>query len=408
MIPQPISKTKLALVNQVIAGLFPLIAVAVNVIVLGKAWQYFGATSDLPEYYCAAHLVVTRCGNQVYDLLALGRAENLLFPSLAGRSIGLMVPPLAIPWLVPLAFVPVHLAPVLWKTINVIAIFLAILVLRKIFSLTSHDCLWLITGLGLTGPLFESLRIDQLAPLLLFAFCLALWAIKNERPVLAALALSFFWLKPQQIFPFLVLLLACRRFVVLSYWAGFSLLLAFASFVLLGVRGVTNYVMILSPQAVPFMRPEIGPNFRGQLLRLFPQSGQIVMTVSLILLLCVAVKIFLATRRLGKAANWLELGTLFSMPLGLLSSLHCHDYDLILLTPSIVALFKYRQKLTKFVWLLGCCALTGLVFFLPVYIEIHYDYVLKGAVVNPCFIALLLFAISVVVLVNANAEKLET
>lgn len=401
------SKTKLALVNQVVAALFPLLAVAINAIVLGQAWQHFEASSDLPEFYCAARLVVARCGTQVYDLLALGRVENLMFPSLGGRTIGLMVPPLAIPWLVPLAFVPVYALPMLWKTMNVFALLLATAVLKKVFGLTLKDWLWLITGLGLTGPLFESLRIDQLAPLLLFAFCLTLWAIKNERPVLAALAISFFWLKPQQIFLFLVMLLACRRFSILAYWSGFSLLLALTSFILMGAKAVTNYLMIFSPLAATFMQAELGPNFRGQLLRLFPESAHIVMMISLGFLLAAAAIIILITRRFRYAANWLELGILVSMPLGLLSSLHCHDYDLILLTPSIIALFKYRQKLKRFSWLLGCCGFVGLFFFLPVYVEIHYAYLLKGAVINPCFIGLLIFAISVLVLVNANAEKLK-
>ena len=212
MIPQTTSNSKLALVNRIIAGLFPLLAVAINVLILQEAWKYFGVSSDLPEFYCAARLVADHSGSQVYDLSALGRAENLTFPSLQGRLIGLMVPPLAIPWLLPLALVPIWLIPALWKTISVLVLLLATLLLKKVFELTTKDWLWLVTGLGLSGPLFESLRIDQLSPLLLFAFCLALWAIKNERPILAALALSFFWLKPQQIFPIIIMLTACRRF----------------------------------------------------------------------------------------------------------------------------------------------------------------------------------------------------
>jgi Glycosyltransferase family 87 len=407
LIPQTTSKGKLALVNRVIAGLFPLLAVAINFLVLREAWKYFGVSSDLPEFYCAARLVASHCGSQVYDLLALGRAENLMFPSLAGRVIGLMVPPLAIPWLVPLSLVPIWLAPALWKTMSVLALLLATLLLKKVFVLTVKDWLWLITGLAFSGPLFESLRIDQLAPLLLFAFCLALWAIKEERPVLAALALSFFWLKPQQIFPLIVLLLACRRFAILKACLVFSLVLAVASVILMGVKGVANYAMIFTPLAARFMQAEIGPNFRGQLLRFFPDSGQIVMAISLVTLLSAAVLIFLATGRLRKASNWLELGTLLSMPVGLLTSLHCHDYDLILLTPSIVALFKYRQKFIRFRWLLIGCAFVAAPFVLPIYIEIHYAYLLKGALVNPYFVGLLIFAISVFVLVNANAEKLE-
>ena len=170
---------------------------------------------------------------------------------------------------------------------------------------------------------------------------------------------------------------------------------------------MANYSMILSPLSAKFMQAEIGPNFRGQLLRLFPDSAQAVMVVSLVILLSAALLIFLATRRWRNANNWLEMGTLLSMPLGLLTSLHCHDYDLILLTPSIVVLCKYRQKFETFKWLLVPCALVGASFVLPIYLEIHYAYLLRGAVFNPYFFGLLIFAISVFVLARTNAEKLE-
>ncbi len=400
-------KSKLILLNRFVTIIFPVFAAAVNGSLIWLAWKNFGISSDLPEFYCAARLAISHCGSQIYDLVTFGKVENLMFPSLAGRSIGFMLPPLGIPWLLPLGCLPVHAVAIVWKSLNVSAVILAIVLLKKIFSLALKECLWLITGLGFSGPLFEALRIDQLAPFLLLAFCLALWAIQSDRPLLAGAILAVFWLKPQQILAFLIALLACGRFASLSYWLGFSVLLALASVLLLGVDGVAKYAMIFSPMAAPYMQSELSATFRGQLLRMFPQSGHMVMLGSIVLLLAALALIFNLTRQFRKSSNWLEVCTLVAMPLGLLSSLHCFSYDLILLTPALVVYFKYRDRLSRASWLFAGIFAFCFCFVLPIYLKIHYDYLLKGGVINPFFIALLLFAISVLSLVNTNAERLK-
>jgi hypothetical protein len=155
------------------------------------------------------------------------------------------------------------------------------------------------------------------------------------------------------------------------------------------------------------MRDEIGPNYRGQLLRLFPHSSHTIALVSFALMLLTLFMIFMTMRRFSKSTHWLEVGTLVSMPLRLLSCVHCLPYDLILLTPSIVALLKYRSKLEVHSWLIFSLPIFAVFFFFPIYSKINGLYVKNGGVVNPFFICLLIFAISVFVLVNANAAKLK-
>jgi len=393
----------------VIPLLAALMAVSILAGLLVLASKSFGRVSDLPEYYCAARLVIAGSGAQVYDLAALGRAENTTFPSLAGRCIGLMVPPLAIPVLMPLGFCPPSWAPTLWKIINVSALLASLCLLKALGELDTKTFLWFLAWFALSGPLFESLRIDQLAPLLLLALCAALWALKHNHPIVAAFALSVFWLKPQQIWPFALVLLACKRFKVISIATIISILLGLVSWYLLGYKGITNYAMVLSPVAEPFMQSNLGPTIRGQLLRIFPQQSQAVMVFSLLALIAISLLIFFTARRFASGKNAIEIGTLLAMPLGLLASLHCHDYDLILLAPAIVFLLKYASKLTSNRWLLLAFAILVIPFMLSFYEDIHYSYLLiKGGLINPYFGILLVFALGVLVLIIANKTALNS
>jgi hypothetical protein len=94
------------------------------------------------------------------------------------------------------------------------------------------------------------------------------------------------------------------------------------------------------------------------------------------------------------------------MPLGLVTSLHCHDYDLLLLVPSAVALLKSSaaRKLPAWTKLAGIAALP--LFLQPVYTYIHYDGLLKGMRINPLFIVLLIFAV-VMFTLTASARSIE-
>jgi hypothetical protein len=108
--------------------------------------------------------------------------------------------------------------------------------------------------------------------------------------------------------------------------------------------------------------------------------------------LAALVVIFLQGRRWGRGTHWLAIGLLVAMPLGLLTSLHCHDYDLVLMIPSLVAYLKSGSTAMTPRWLLVPTVVLVPAFLLPFYADIHYGYLLKGGLINPLFVGLVLYS----------------
>jgi hypothetical protein len=183
--------------------------------------------------------------------------------------------------------------------------------------------------------------------------------------------------------------------------------LAGCAFSLLGPYVISKYGMVFSPAVDPYMQSSLGATLRGQLLRLFPDAHKPVMLVSLAALVGSCLLIFFEARRFAKTPYAMELGTLLAMPLGLTTSLHCHDYDLILLTPSIIILVKYADKWKRCRWLLPIFGLIILSFMLPFGISVHYDYLLKGGAINPYFWELLALALGILVIIRVNQEEFD-
>jgi hypothetical protein len=147
------------------------------------------------------------------------------------------------------------------------------------------------------------------------------------------------------------------------------------------------------------MQPELTPTLRGQLLRLellpsmqaIPHMGTLI-TVTTVLFYAAACGFsFWLARRSRKLDKALELGVLATIPLTVVTSFHCHSYDLLLLVPTILMLFTDRPVTTSPFLKLAIMAV-GAIFVVPFCIYLHYDYLLKGGIANPWFAALCLLA----------------
>ncbi|HEY9793503.1 MAG TPA: hypothetical protein V6D22_24095, partial [Candidatus Obscuribacterales bacterium] len=85
------------------------------------------------------------------------------------------------------------------------------------------------------------------------------------------------------------------------------------------------------------------------------------------------------------------------LPLGLLTSLHCHDYDLLLLLPGMASLTRtvFWRKLSD--WTKGAFMIGIAAFVLPFYNDIHYGFLLHGGTINPHFLLLLGFSFAMII-----------
>ncbi len=381
----------------ILAGLAPVIPL----LLLIEAHNYSGCISDFPEYYASARLILEGKGAFVYSLPELGRVQQELFPNLNGRVIGLYVYPFSLPFLLLLGLLPLQAAPAVWTVLIIIAFSGSIVVLGRTFHLTQTQVLLLYAFSWLFGPLYEAIRIGQLSPFLLLFFAGGIAALKSERWLVAALMLSCLLLKLQELLPFIAFLAGARRYRVLCYFVCLALFCFLISLLMLGFHGYENYYRLIMDAGANStgMQPELNPTFRGQLLRLFPHFASLVSLVAAVVFAVALVFCFCLGRRMSGSKKWLEPALIGAMPLGLVTTIHMHDYDLLLLLPGIVALISSGL-------LSRICSLQRITilmlapaFFLPAYSIIHYSYMLQGGVVNPLFVMLaclaaLLFALS--------------
>jgi hypothetical protein len=374
--------------------------------------QNLGQVSDLPEYYASARSILSGHGPDIYDLKALGDLEHELFPDTlaAGRVIGFFIPPFAVPWLVPIGFFPLPAAIYVWKFLLVGALALSFVLLGRHLKLGKVGIIWMFAWLTLTGPVYESLRIDQIAPLLLLALVIAFILLEKRRTIFAALALSVLFLKPQVIVPLLVLLLGLGEYSAVAFTLMWGAIVAMAAFLMLGAKAFYNYkaVMLYATSVETYMATNLSPTFRGQMLLLFPDHRSTVDAISLALLLISLVVIFLIGRCFAGTTRGGRHALVAAMPLGLISALHSHLYDLLLLTPIVVLLAKNFAKIQRVRSLAYLACLSGIPFLVPIYASIHYDYLLKGAKINPLFLSLLLLSVAVIPVMTANQRQLES
>jgi hypothetical protein len=394
---QKISLTKLMppnktnLLNAFVAWAIALLGTGVCAFMVSGSLRHFGDVNDLPEYYAGAKLLLENHAGQIFQLQSFFEYEKELFPMLT-RGIGLFLPPLAVPLLAPIALLPLNLAPVLWTSILSVALVLAIFGLARYFGLQRQALAWLIGLTMLSGPACEGLRIGQLAPLLLFVLVAFMHFARAGKSVPAGVSLALLVLKPQQMFPLIIYLIGAKKFRVLSIAAGVVIALTLLSLPFFGMDGYMQYLKVVSDKANLFaMQPELNATIRGQVLRFTGYGSNIPTIAGICALLGFTVFAFLLGRRYKDDSRWLEAMMAGAMPLGLATSMHCHDYDLLLLIPGVVALARGTFNFGK--WSPIVAAIAGAVFLQPFYAEIHYSYLKSGAPLNPHFIALFVAAL---------------
>lgn len=370
------------------------------------------ALKDMPEFYAPGRLMFSGAFADVYKPEVYQPLVRQLFPEHEAPI--LYIPPYGLPLLLPLGCLPPALADPAWFAFLILCSFASVVVLKVTLKL-QHKFVMRIAGLlCLSGPEWEAIRNGQLAPILLLSLSLALYffcrdlaqsvsakvlgKVKHNN-IFAALALTPLLVKPQLAVPVLVFLLGAGQYQVLALLAALGVVLNAVALVMFGSNTYVAYFELL--QRVQENRvwqvPEVTPTVRGQLLRFFPTADSTVMLVS-IGALCVGMAcVFLIARKYRNSSNWWEYLALGAMPVGLVTALHCHNYDLLLLLPTIVVFMfgASTQSLSnkrKLLWLLLLVPLM-----MPVYNKIHYEYLLVGGSINLLFLDLSVVAVASII-----------
>lgn len=383
--------------ENVVATLFAILGVVTLCGLTYLSLPAFGGISDLPEYYAPAKLIAEGKGALGYTLQGLAEAQHRLFPSMGGRVVPLFVPPPGLEIVYPIAIFSPETARVVWKGVLAFCLAFSIFLLKKTFKLGYKQTCYLIAAVTLSDAAYNSMRIDQLAPILLMSYALSLYCFEIKGDLAAGLWLCLIILKPQQFLPYMAFLAGTKRFKTLIATSCVILVLCITAFAHIGQDGFSNYAALVSaPSSLPYMQPELTPTIRGQLLRFFPASASLIFSItSAFYLATIALAAFVGWKFRNRKNSHL-IGVLSIMPLALVTSMHCHTYDLLLLVPTIILIFSEAIMPFGPVWKLAIM-LGGIAFMLPLSIEFQYAYLLKGGQFNVWFFLLLPLAAALLI-----------
>lgn len=365
--------------------------------------------SDGPQYYGISKMLGEGKGARVYAQPDYSDVTAECFPDLKGRKRETFLAPFSLPWLYPLHLVPANIFISVWTVFLGASLLASLLILSRTFNLQTGQTAWFCAFLFLSGSAYESLRIGQLAPLLILAFSAALYFAKKEKWWLVGIALSFLILKPQELLPIALALLAGGRWKWIPSFAACGLALLAASYLMIGFEGYAGYSEIMRDiyNNNNSLHTELAPTIRGQLLLLFPNMVQPITTVTTALNLAGLALIVFWSRRLKDSPNWLESTFFAALPFACITALYWHSYDLLLLMPVIAIAMKDNLSKEIPIWLKLILTPLAVIFFLPAYIFVHYNYLLEGGKINPFFIAILIFT-AVSIYISAKSKEVDT
>lgn len=309
------------------------------------------------------------------------------------RAVPTYLPPPSLFWFLPFGLMSGSQAFIAWKIVQIAALIGSIFLLKDAWGLNRKAVCYLIAGICVSGPAFAATQLGQISMLILCALSTMVWSFKKDKLWLAAIALSVLMLKPQEGLPLMIFLAGAKRYKMLSMTIGVLAVASLVIFCFIGVQGMTDYLAtttaIDTSQSV-WMQSELGPTVRGQLLRLAPESKGLITKASSIVMLISWAYIFFSGRKFAARPAWFGACLLIAVPVGVLTCLHLHSYDLLLLVPSLVLVLSGPLESIAPSWLLLAGFLITGTFMVPFYIFIHWDYLLKDHwILNPHFFALL-------------------
>lgn len=345
------------------------------------SFKYLSKFSDFPEYYTVSWMVTHGCGSDIYNLSRYELAQNQFFPQMSERIVGFYLAPMAAPMLLPVHLLPLQHSFFLWFVFLFVCLLVSIFLLVKGLKLSFKSALMIWAFICISGPAFESLRIGQIAPVLLLGYSAFILCQGLNRPWLSGLVLLPFLCKPHLLLPQIAFLAGGRRYRELIVLLAMAVVLLGGAFYMIGFEGLNSYYGHVQTNLI--VQEHITPTLRDQIRLLFPAASSLMNALSLPVYLLVLLYLFRQAR--AASDNLFERSILMSMPTALLFSPYVHVYDWLLLTPSVIVFFVkgYAEKLPRPAVIVLFLVLA--ILFLPAFSFIHHYYLVKGGIINPFF-----------------------
>jgi hypothetical protein len=305
---------------------------------------------DFTIFYTAATILRDGHGHQLYDRKVQYEVQESFTGRLPSRRGPLPYnhPPFEALIFLPLTLLPYREAFLVWNLLNVVALFGAVLLLRRSVNTLRLIPLWefVITSLAFF-PVFACFLQGQDSLLLLVLCVLGFNALKRDADFLAGCWFALGTFKFQLIIPLVLLLVIWKRRRLAAGFAAITILLALVSAGLVGWDGLLHYpayvLQVAKAPSLGGVPAKFLPNLRGLMLGWpLPFSGVVgtaaAVLVSVLLLLFAAEK----GRKTSQPEKF-ELQFSLAVVISGLVAWHTNAHDLSLLVLPLVLLADYSR-----------------------------------------------------------------
>jgi hypothetical protein len=215
------------------------LALAIVLIALARdAWnRYEPIGIDFHTYEAAARVGLQRGWSFIYDQNLVAIEQKSLVPSQIAQP---FLSPPTDAWLVaPLTLLPYWAAYYTWAAVTLLVFAAALVWAARSQGLAR----WIAVAAAL-GPwwVLHAVNLGQVAPLVAAGVVLTVRLARERRDLVAGLALSLIFLKPNTAFLVPFALLVAGRYRTFATWAAVGAAIAVVAFVTMGAHGISAYI----------------------------------------------------------------------------------------------------------------------------------------------------------------------
>jgi len=267
---------------------------------------------DFHTYEAAARVGLEQGWSHIYDQSRVGAEQAILVP---GQTVQPFLSPPPVAWLAAvLAPLPYWLSYYTWAAFTFIAFGLAL-----IWASTDRGLMrWVAAGAALTPWwLMHAVHLGQVVPLVAAGVVLAWRLARERRDIVAGVALSLAFLKPNTAILVPFALLVAGRFRTFAAWAVAGVAVAAIAWLTMGSSGVSAYIGQLT---APLPAGANSLTLEGAL----GVSGSVALALRLLVVVAALAAAFRLRQSPGLAIAAAALGSLLVAP-------YLHGSDLCLL-----------------------------------------------------------------------------
>lgn len=351
----------LTFIFPIILGLTFIALIASIIFSYGS--RLFLLSTDFRAFYTGGQMLLNGVSYDFYNLDTQYNFQHKFAPEVSPKNLMPFVYPsfVALPF-APLAFLPLDKAYLVWLFLNIL---LLIFILRSILKLTNEPPksikILLLSLILLFFPLWNALLQGQLSFLITLSVLQAYVALRSNKNVSAGLWLALLLVRPNLVIvPALVLFVGRRFHALLGLALGSSILLVI-SLLLVGSKGLFEYINLLraafSWGDAYTMHPQLEPTWRGFLQTVansdYVKDIQLLWFLGVIgaigLLLWPRLTRFWVWRKShASSSSHFDLAFAFMIIIMIFTSPHTNYHDLTLLIVPGVLIVSHLSKKKKY------------------------------------------------------------